>query len=519
MKGQQIQEALPSVALDRVSKHFPGVLANDRVSLSLYPGEVHVLLGENGAGKSTLISLLAGVHQPDGGRILIDGQEVRIRSPRHALAHGIGTVFQHSTLVPSLTLLENLMLGTPWWRKLDRQAALSRFQEILERLDITLEPHTPLGTLSLGEQQLVEFVKALWLGQRLLILDEATSMLSAKGIERLHRVVAHLKSEGTSILFVTHKLSEALEFGDRLSILRAGCLVGSLSTSELHGLDRKQASERIVAMMFGERPQAAPACRAALAPEARIVLRVESLRVASRPLEQKLEAISFFLKAGEILGIAGLEGSGQKQLAEALAGQRRCLSGIIELDGQAIQSLDVGERQGLGLRYLSDDRLGEATVGTFSIAHNLLLKRIGQPPFWHHGFERSSAIQDHARTRIEEFDVRAPGPSTAIARLSGGNIQKVLLARELDGHPKVVIYNKPTHGLDLKSSDFARRAIVDQAARGTAGILISTELDELLELCDRIAVMSRGRLLGVVEKNGEARERIGALMIGSGSPQ
>lgn len=517
MTPQPSEGSPPVLALEEVTKRFPGVLANDRISLSLHEGEVHALLGENGAGKSTLISQLAGMQQPDAGRILVQGREIRIASPRQALALGIGTVFQHSTLVPSLSVLENLMLGHSWRRRLDLQAARARLDAISERLAITLPAQAPLRSLSLGEQQLVEIVRALWLGQRLLILDEATSLLSIQGVEKLRGVVSRLKEEGTAVLFITHKLPEALNFGDRLSVLRSGRLVGSLSVTELRSFGEKEAIERVVALMFGtERsPLAAPASGQGR-PTGPALLQVKKLHVATGPLEPRVEDISFTLHAGEIFGIAGVEGNGQKQLAEALAGQRGVLGGSIELDDGPVQQLTVPARQKRGVRYLTDDRLGEATVGRLSIALNLLLKRIGDRPFWQRGFERPQTIDAHARKLIARHDVRTPGPSTAIARLSGGNIQKVILARELDGRPKVVIYNKPTHGLDLRNAEFARAAIEAQAAQGTGSVVISTDLDELLALCDRIAVMSAGRIVGIVRKGKEARERIGELMIRQG---
>jgi len=518
MMSQQPEAPPPLVALEGVTKRFPGVVANDRISLSIRAGEVQALLGENGAGKSTLISLLAGMQQPDEGRILVEGRPVRLGSPREALRLGIGTVYQHSTLVPSLTVLENLILGAPWWRRLDRAGTRARLAEITAKLGVSLPENAVLGRLSLGEQQLVEIVKALWLGERLLILDEATSMLTPKGVEDLRAVVGRLREAGIAVLFITHKLSEALAFGDSISVLKAGRLVGGLSVAELRALGEQEALDCIVDMMFGTRGEQ-PAAEAArrLGEAGPTILEVEGLSVAAGPMEPQVREVGFQLHAGEILGIAGVDGNGQKQLAEALAGQRAATAGTIRLEGRPIQAAGVPARQRAGLRYVTDDRLGEGTIGAFPVSLNLLLKRIGTPPFWRGGVEQPEEIDRHARALIERHDVRTPGPATPIGRLSGGNIQKALLGRELDDRPKVVVYNKPTYGLDLSNIRLARAAIREQAAQGVATVLISTDLDEILELSDRIGVMLRGRLVGVVANDAEARRRIGELMIGSGA--
>lgn len=504
------------VALEGVSKHFPGVVALDGVSLNLNPGEVHVLLGENGAGKSTLISLLSGMQQPDQGRLVIDGVPQRLSSPRDALQRGVGTVYQHTTLVPGLSIVDNLILGAAWWSRPKRLDVRARVSAMCDRMGMDLPFDATLSSLSLGQRQLVEIIKALWRSNRLLILDEPTSMLGSDEIDQLYKAVVRLRDAGTAILFITHKLDEAIRFGDRISVLKAGRLAGQLAPVELKSLERPILIERIISLMFDTTASpsfSTPSARPATL-RGPIVLRVQDIRAAASPDEPRLEGITFSLSAGEILGIAGVEGNGQKQLAEVLAGQRRFLAGSIELEGTPIHSLGVRARQKLGLRYLSDDRLGEGSLPNFPIDLNLLLKRIGEPPFWRSGWQRASAIEAHARALIDHYQIRAGGPRSRLSQLSGGNIQKLLLARELDGAPKVVIYNKPTYGLDLQSIRNARSAILAQAERGVAGLLISTDLEELLELSDRIAVMYRGRLVGILEGQGLSRRRLGELMVG-----
>ncbi|MEM7445000.1 MAG: ABC transporter ATP-binding protein [Pseudomonadota bacterium] len=509
----------PIVLVDGVTKRFPGVIANDDVSLAIYPGEVHALLGENGAGKSTLIAMLSGMLQPDSGQIHVRGTTTTISSPRRALELGIGTVYQHPTLVPTLTVLENLMLGAPWNQRMNRAATRARLTEISNTLGITLPEDARLGDLSLGQQQQVEIVKALWRGEQVLILDEATSMLTPKGVDDLGQVIDRLRTAGIAIVFITHKLNEAVRFGDRVSILKLGQKVGDLTPQQLAELSPEDAIRNIVDLMFGAASQGESTAGSESKSElqsAPVVLATQRLATFAGLDEPSVTQVEFDVRAGEVFGIAGVDGNGQKQLAEALAGQRPITGGTLTLEGRDISRQTVVQRQKAGLRYVTDDRLGEGTVGTFSIGVNMLLKRIGDDPFWRRGTIQRKEVERHAETLIERHDVRTPGPDTPIGRLSGGNIQKALLARELDNAPLAVIYNKPTYGLDANNIQFARRAIRDQADQGVATIVISTDLDEILELSDRIGVMLGGRMVGIVENDRDAQRRVGELMIGVG---
>jgi simple sugar transport system ATP-binding protein len=533
-------DAAPVVELVGVTKRFPGVVANDRIDLAIYPGEVHVLLGENGAGKSTLVGMLSGLLRPDEGEIRIDGAVRAIASPRRALDLGIGTVFQHVMLAPTLSVAENVALGSPWWRRPNRAALAREIAATGEKLGISLQSDAVTAALSLGEQQQAEIVRALMRGGRVLILDEATSMLTPKGAEELGALMRRLAAQGLAVVFITHKLKEAFAYGDRITVLRLGRKVGEIAPERLKAMDEGAATAEIVRMMFGSvapggvakptvvrtersgmRDQVSdfgavpdyaslhPGCGAASPPA---VLRTEGLLVPDPNTE--LADIDFSVAAGEILGIAGIDGNGQRQLAEALAGQRPIARGRILLEGAEIQHLTVGARRKLGLRYLTDDRLNEGTVAHFPIATNFLLKQIGEPPFWRRGVEQPAEIVRHARDLMQAYDVRAPGAETPIGRLSGGNIQKALLARELSGPAKAVIYAKPTAGLDMQNILATRRRILEAAQRGVATLLISTDLDELLELSDRIAVMSRGRIVGTVARGHDARHRVGEMMVG-----
>ena len=505
------------VALEQVTKRFPGVVANDSIDLRIRPGEVHVLLGENGAGKSTLIGMLSGLQQPDEGRILVDGKPTPITSPRHALSLGFGTVFQHMMLVPSLTVAENLLLGGPWWQRPKIDQLEERVAEITKSLNITVRLHAKVSELSLGEQQQVEILRAMVRNSRLLILDESTSMLAPQGIEELGALMRRLVERGLAIVFITHKLREAVAFGDRISVLKLGRKVGEIAPERLKSLDEKAAIAEIVELMFGRQtndPDAERHSGTFITAGAAPLLTVRDLSVDPTADSPGLSSISFEIRPGEILGIAGIDGNGQKQLAEALAGQLATVGGSVGLDGRPIDAMDVGQRRAAGLRYLTDDRLGEGTVGTFPVSINFFLKQVGQAPFWRRGLEQRSEIDRHAAELVRDYDVRTPSLKTPVGRLSGGNIQKVLLARELADGAKVVIFNKPTYGLDLANTLATRQRIRDTAARGLAILLISTEIEELISLSDRIAVIARGQLVGAVPNQDDVRTTVGRMMVG-----
>jgi general nucleoside transport system ATP-binding protein len=507
-----------------MTKAFPGVVANDHIDLDVHAGEVHALLGENGAGKSTLINILSGMYRPDAGEIRFEGRPVAIRSPRAAIELGIGTVYQHLTLVPTLSVLENLMLGSHGGTgRLDLEAGRDRFTELAGLLGIDFGADARVGALALGQQQQVEIMKALWRqGSRVLILDEPTSMLTPQGYEELRGVLRNLKREGLAVILITHKLHEAIELGDRVTVLRAGRKVGSLAPSDLAGRSEDELSARIVEMMFGEEAsELAEAVEVEAAPVPRerprralgeVALELRGLGVDGHDAVP-LRDISLQVRSAEIVGVAGVDGNGQRELAEVIAGQRGARTGEIWLLGEDVTRLGVRDRERRGLRYVTDDRLGEGMVGDLDVATNSVLKRIGTPPFWRAGAERRTEVERFARGLVEEFDVRTPSVRTRVATLSGGNVQKLLLARELAGEPRVVIFNKPTHGLDVRTAESVRDQIREGADAGHAALVISTEIEELVDLCDRILVMSRGELAGEVENAAGAEERIGALMV------
>ena len=517
----------PIVELVGITKSFPGVLANDRVDLALHRGEVHCLLGENGAGKSTLIGILSGLQRPDAGTILVDGVETEISSPRVALDLGIGTVYQHSALIPALTVLENLMLGDSRRVRLDETAARMRLAELAGMLGVEVDPDTRTADLALGHQQQVEIIKALWRGSRVLILDEPTSMLTPQGVAELSKVLARLKEQGQAVLFITHKLHEALSLGDYISILRQGRLAGTIDRQAMREQDPEALRAEIVRIMFGEgakevadvaelRDELAdvqPGRAARSAGE--VVLELRGVSAPGEGAENGNEDVSLELHEGEILGVAGVDGNGQRPLAEVIAGQRGASHGEILLYGAPVTRMPVSSRQKLGLRYVTDDRVGEGIVPSLPVGVNLFLKRVGQRPFWRHGQIQRAAVDRRAAELVRDYDVRTPSTSTRAGTLSGGNIQKLLLARELSFDPKVVVFNKPTYGLDVKTTATVRDLIRQLADGGGAALVISTDLDELLDLSDRIAVLSRGRIVGTVANGPGVAEEIGRLMVGT----
>ena len=506
------------VALVNVTKRFPGVVAVDDVSLRFNAGEVHVLLGENGAGKSTIVGMLSGLQEPDEGHINVDGRPMRLPTPNESLANGINTVFQHVMLVSTLTVFENLVLGIPWWQSPRRAEIEARVAELSREFNLSIPLDARTGDLSLGEQQQIEIARALLRDSRVLILDEATSMLTPQGSDELGERMRRLAERGICVIFITHKLSEAYRFGDRISVLKQGRLAGEITADQLASMTEEEAIEEKVRLMFGGGGQdrASAARKATELGETRLVVR--NLSTAGDDRIMAISDVSFDLRAGEVLGIAGIDGNGQKQLAEALAGQRPITNGTITLDGADISRLSVGRRRKKGLRYLTDDRLSEGSVGEFPVFHNTVLKEIGAPPFWRQGIERSGHIADHSRAMIREYAVKTPDENTPIGHLSGGNIQKLLLGRELYGEARAVVFNKPTYGLDLQNTAKSRERIRAIADSGIAALVISTDLDEILEIADRIMVMERGRIRGVVDNDHdrpeELRQEIGRLMVG-----
>ncbi len=505
----------PNVAVDMrgITRRFPGVLANDHVDFSVRAGEIHALVGENGAGKSTLMNILYGLIQADSGEIHINDRPAHITGPRDAISLGIGMVHQHFMLIPVFSVGENIMLGREPVDGLgfyNRARARKAINELTKTYGLALDPDARMGDLPVGLQQRAEIVKVLYRGASILILDEPTGVLTPQESKELFRVLRDLVKGGKTIIFISHKLNEVLEISDRITVMRRGKVVGHLITKETN-------EEEIATMMVGRavllRVDKKPAKPGA------VVMRVENVAANSDQGVPALKGVSFELRRGEILGIAGVEGNGQSELMEVLAGTRRVTAGRVLLGDRDITTYDARTERDAGVAFIPEDRRGAGLVLSFSIAENSILGRERSPKFaWNELILKLFAIREWARRLVKEFDVRTPSIDVAARNLSGGNQQKVIVAREIGSDPKVLLAAQPTRGVDIGAIEFIHRRIVKERDDGAAVLLVSAELDEVRSLSDRIAVMYEGRIVSF-ESPETPEERLGLLMTGGGKPR
>lgn len=487
------------VELQKIDKHYPGVIANRGVSCDLLAGEIHAVLGENGAGKTTLMKILAGLERPDSGRIIIEGKEWRLGSPRDARRAGIGMVHQHFSLVPALTVSENLALSRPEGVSFFRTGKWIRhLRERAERYGLEIRPEARVSELSMGERQRVEILRLLLEDAKVLILDEPTSILAPHEAERLFEQMLSLTSESRSVFLVTHKIEHVFEFADRVTVLRKGEKVATHPVSEV---DRRS----LASLMVGYEVE--PTGLTPDPPErfrSHVALAVEDLGAAATLSVHHLRDVSFQVRAGEILGVAGVSGNGQDELAAAL-------SGMLSYEGE-IRVAGNGHSDSVG--FVPSDRLSDGLASTLSVRDNLVLHRFRQGPFRNGPFLRHQALDEKARELIESFGVRPTNPAARISSLSGGNRQKVLLAREIDREPAVLVAATPTAGLDFATVDFVHSELRRMASEGCGVVLLSEDLDEILSLCHRILVLFEGRVVGEFTGADADRHAIGLLMSG-----
>ncbi len=495
-----------TLQLVNITKRFPGVLANDAVSLTVAPGEIHALLGENGAGKSTLMQVLYGFHQMDSGEILLDHRPVRISSPADAIALGIGMVHQDFMLVPTFTVAENTILGTTA-PLLNLKAAAARIRALSAQHHLAVDPHALTGTLPIGVQQRVEILKLLYRDARILILDEPTAVLTPPEKDRLFAVLRGLRAEGRSIILVTHKLHEILDLADRVTVMRDGRVLTTLPTADTTGPE-------LARLMVG-RDVNLTATKPPLTPGPAI-LRVQNLNVRDHTHHLRVDNLSLTLHPHEILGIAGVDGNGQSHLAEALLNLRPIQSGQIFLNDTDITHQTPAQHREAGIAYIPADRRNIGSVAPLSIADNAILTH--PRAYTRRALLNRAAIRAHAQTLTTRFGVRPASIDTPASNLSGGNLQKVILGRELMANPKVLIVEQPTRGLDVGAIESIWAELLRARAAGTAILLISAELEELLNLSDRIAVMVEGRIAGIVDPATVTLEHLGLLMAGTPQP-
>jgi simple sugar transport system ATP-binding protein len=490
-----------------ITKRFGSLVANDRIDLSVVPGQVHALLGENGAGKSTLMNVLYGLLQPDEGEILLDTKPVTFHSPNDAIAAGIGMVHQHFMLVPVFTVAENVTLGMEETRPtglLDRRKTRKDVRELSRRFGLDVDPDALVEDLPVGIQQRVEIIKALVRRASVLILDEPTAVLTPAETQDLFRIIRQLKADGTSVVFISHKLKEVQTIADTITVLRRGRVVGEKPPSA--------TEDELAAMMVGRDVQ----LRVSKGPAkpGDVVLEVEDLTVTDETGRVWVNGVSFGVRAGEILGVAGVQGNGQTELCEALLGLRPVTDGHVRLNGRDLTHAGPRDRLRAGVAYIPEDRQEDGLVGEFSVADNMILDTYDRPPFASGVNLNLGAIADNAVKQVSEFDVRTTSTDTPVGTLSGGNQQKVILARELSREHKVLVASQPTRGLDVGSIEFVHRRIVEQRDNGLAVLIVSSELDEIYALADRIAVMYDGRITGFRPPTVPVEE-LGLLMAGA----
>lgn len=498
----------PILQLSGITKRFPGVLANDHIDLHLDEGEILALLGENGAGKTTLMNILYGLYQPDEGEISVRGKPIQVHSPTDAIKAGIGMVHQHFMLVPVFTVTENVMLGEEPTRPggfLDRPKAAKRIREISEAYGLAVNPETYVQDLPVGVQQRVEIIKLLYREADILIFDEPTAVLTPQEADELFAIMRSLAKQGKSIIFITHKLREVLAISDRIMVIRRGAVVGETIPAEAD-------QNKLAAMMVGrevnlevEREETVPGD---------VVLSVHNLMMRDEINQVAVNDVSFDIRAGEILGVAGVQGNGQTELVEAITGMKHPESGNVILLGEDISKANPRQITEIGSAHVPEDRQRDGLVLPFPIAENLILCSYYKEPYSKGVVLDYEKIIDTAEELVKEFDIRTPSIYTSAGSLSGGNQQKVIIARELSRPIKFLVASQPTRGLDVGSIEFIHNRIVEKRTAGCAVLLVSPELDEVMELSDRIAVMYRGKIVAILPADQVTKEQVGLLMAG-----
>lgn len=495
------------VELKQITKSFPGVVANDSISLTLRKGEIHALLGENGAGKSTLMNILFGLYQPDHGTIEINGKQVTIDNPNKAIKLGIGMVHQHFKLVQPFTVTENIILGMEPKKGLniDYKSASAQVAKLSEQYGLQVDPNAKIQDISVGMQQRVEIMKTLFRGADILIFDEPTAVLTPQEIVELMAIMKRLVEEGKSIILITHKLKEIMEISDRVTIIRRGKVIDTVDTNNTNPneLAAKMVGRDVTFQIDKQEPAAGEP-----------VLQLNEVKMENKDGIPVLNGLNLQVRAGEIVGIAGVDGNGQTELIEAITGLRKINSGSIKLSGKEIANLPVRKIIESGLSHIPEDRHKHGLVLDFSISENMVLETYYKHPYSKSGFIDRKTVDRHAEELVEQFDVRTPSIYTKARSLSGGNQQKAIIAREIDKNPDLLIAAQPTRGLDVGAIEFVHRQLIEQRDKGKAVLLISFELDEIMNVSDRIAVIYEGRIVGEVRPQDTNDQELGLMMAG-----
>jgi simple sugar transport system ATP-binding protein len=495
------------VEMRAITKRFPGVVANDGIDFDVRAGEVHTLLGENGAGKSTLMRILYGMYQADEGEIRLDGEAVSITSPADAIAHGIGMVHQHFMLVPTLTVAENVALGLPSARRpfTDPDGVSRRITELSSGYGLKLDPSAYVWQLSVGERQRVEIMKALYRNATLLILDEPTAVLTPQEVDDFFVILRQMVADGRGLVFISHKIREVLALSNRVTVLRDGKPVGTVVPADVtrQDLARMMVGREIVPT---ERPTGPSG------DEVRLV--IEGLGVPGDRGIDAVRDISLELRSGEIVGIAGVSGNGQRELAEAIAGLRAPTRGSIRLDGVSLGGRGAAHVRKAGLGYVPEERMRDGAIGDFTVSENLMLLDSRNPAYARWGLMRNGVIRRHCENLVSSFNIKTPRLETPTRNLSGGNAQKLILARELSSSPRVLLVAQPTRGVDVGAAQYIHHQLIEQRNNGTAILMISEDLDEVMTLADRILVVYEGSIIGEVDPRATTMEALGLMMAG-----
>lgn len=496
-----------------ITKQFPLVLANDNVSFSVRKGEIHALVGENGAGKSTLMNILYGLLRPDSGKIILNGKEVKLSGPADAINMGIGMVHQHFMLIPPLTVTENVILGSEPSRMgfVDSDRANAIVQDLSDKYGLKVNPTSKVETLSVGIEQRIEIIKVLYRGAEILILDEPTAVLAPQEVSELFGILRSLKDQGKTIIFITHKLQEVMEISDMVTVMRRGKVVGSVATPDTSKSDIANMMVGRTVLFRVERKEATPS---------KEVLKINNLQSMDKKGLPVLRGVSFNIRAGEIFGIAGVEGNGQTELIETLTGLRKAEKGEVKLDGSVeITNFSPRSIKENGIGHIPEDRQRRGLILEYTVSQNMVLGIHHRRPFIKRlGLDiiNFSAIREKAKRLIREFDVRPTDYENLAGNLSGGNQQKVIVAREFDQDPILLIAAQPTRGVDVGSIEFIHKRLIQARDSGKAVLLVSADLEEILSISDRIAVMYEGRIVGILDPEEATEERLGLLMTGGG---
>ncbi len=500
-------ETTPMLQMRGIDKRFPGVIANDNVDFDVRAGEVHALLGENGAGKSTLMKILFGMYQPDRGEVLLHGKPLRLRSPHDAIEAGVGMIHQHFMLVPTLTVTENVALGlgrNPF-AGVDLPGVARRITELSKTYHLGIDPEAKCWQLAVGERQRVEILKVLYREARLLVLDEPTAVLTPGEVDDLLRTLRRIADDGCGLIFISHKLRESIDFADRITVMRDGAVTGEVLPAET-------SFDQLAQLMVGRPVKLIPDKEPSVPGPA--VLTVSDLTVAGDRRHVAVDAVTFEVRAGEVVGIAGVSGNGQRELADAIAGLRPVVSGAVRINGVETTNKSPRDSRAAGLAYVPEERMREGAIGDFSVWENLiLLNHVGSPNA-SRGFLHMRAIREQAQKLVSSYVVRTPSLDTPVRSLSGGNIQKMIMAREMSAAAAVLVVSQPTRGVDIGAAEYIHARLVDARAAGVGILLISGELEEVLGMSDRIGVMFEGRLVAMLERKDCTAERLGLLMAG-----